>query len=383
MVDRVHGKSAVARPSRRYRLKTRQFEFRRVDGKLMEMNTGLLAVHSARSVIFGRRPEAVPNRPPHTIYLTDDGSPADPLSAFVLRQGMNDYLSFLACRLAPDIAPDDDQSDAARWERILETEGLPSDLPLLSPGGLGASPLERLDASRFESLRHRRSREGPPGRSPRVRPLQSIAPSEWRRAVVKRLALFFGRIARDPLIQRMAGYFCQTRNWNRWKYDPELEPLVHRWNTDDRLQRLLSIMERYTYWRAGIAAGQVTRRKPFRYSLIHPLGTFVFAFPSTDGRRDNRTKRAQWVRRIIVRTTPRLVDGPDFWKAWLAAAAYLGREYLEKPQSLAGAKITQDQVARRFGLTRRQLTHALHRMKAIGMSETGFQPVPATRRTSP
>ena len=46
----------------------------------------------------------------------------------------------------------------------------------------------------------------------------------------------------------------------------------------------------------------------------------------------------------------------------LAAVVYLGRDYLERPKTLASRNLTQEVVARHFGLTRRQLTHAIDRV---------------------
>ena len=48
---------------------------------------------------------------------------------------------------------------------------------------------------------------------------------------------------------------------------------------------------------------------------------------------------------------------------WLAAAVWIGREYLTEPKSLAGRPLAQNELADRFRLTRRQLTYALKKVR--------------------
>ena len=382
MADQLQKTHGVVAPSKRYRLRPGQFNFKLVNGKLVEVNTGVFAVHRATSTIFNQKPKVGANRPTGTIYLHDDGSPADPITYFMLRQGTNDYLSFLTCRIAPDITEDSAGSEAEYWNEILEKEGMPEDIVLSSPGGVDANRLEEIDAARYENLHHRRTRLRPEERRSRMRPIQGIPPSEWCRFVTRRLSLFFRRLPTDPLVLLMAGYFCRTRRWNDWHDDPALEPLVRQWHEDDRLQRLVDIIERYAYWRGGIAQGRRIEREPTRFTVSNRHGRFSFSFPSPIGRRGATVERGKEVRAALWMSAVRLISGRWFSKASLAAAVYLGQTYIEKPSRFVGRRLSQNTTARAFGVTRRQLTHALKDMRERGRRGKAFFPAALRRDAS-
>ena len=331
----------------RYRLRPQAFQFRFIDGQLTETTTGLGVFHTATQEFVGNPAPPAPDRPPRTLYLNSNGSPADATSGWLLRRDMTNYLCVLLCRLCPEPQRDDDTVDRTLlvdtedWERMLEAAGLGEGLPPLF----------------FK-----------PTRSQRQRKFTEFAPAEWQRAIARRLGLFFGRGQQERIILRMAGYFTQVTRWNRWKRDPELQVLVQQWARDERLQRLISIVEAFTYQRARVAAGKTTSRQPCRLVIVNPTGKYVFIFPALEHRRGETARRQQEIHRVLWRASPVLITGRRFDARWIAAAVWIGREFLERPKKLASLRLTQDNVAVRFGLTRRQVRYAAEELRQADFS---------------
>lgn len=346
---------------RRYRLAPRHFEFKLIEKKLVETTTGLRLYHRANSKVFGRvRPND--DLSEHRLYFLRDGTPSDPLTEYLCRRDMTDFLSVWLCRLAPDVTREaKSKDDLDWWERELRRHGMPADLPALSGGGYSSDDTARLD----DWLSGVRKRSLPPPKQSRPRrSFVEIAPAEWRRAVVRRLALIFSLPKRDPSIVRLAGYFAGSSSLiHRWPDDPDLQTLHTRYQTEERLRRLMGVLATFSVRRTRVAYGKEVRRKPLRLTCKNPCGRFVFCFPVR--RRGTQVHdEQQRVRKLLWSFAPLTVRGPWFEKRWIAAAVYLGREFLEFPKSLAKKTLTQDVVSRHFGLTRRQLTHAIQRVQA-------------------
>ena len=364
----------------RYRLAPRRFEFKLVEGKLIELRTGLPAYTTARGRIFGQTPPPPEDQPDDTIYLTADGQPADAKAKRILQRDMNDFLCVWTCRLAPEPTLQDvDPDDIGRWETELRRHGLPADLPLLSGGGYSSTDLEDLHgflASRGKladswlraSIERRQRRQ-----------LVALAPAEWRRAILRRLSLIFRRPQSDPLLQRMTGYFALAERWGLWHRDPELAPLVEQWKGDKPLQRLLSVLATFRGRRSAVERGKQIQKEPFGLVLKTPSGKFLFLYPV----RRPGTKRdvsRQKIQKLLWSIAPCLIPGAWFEKRWLAAAVYLGRDYLTKPKKLASRRRTQQAVADHFGLTRRQLTHAIKRVTAPDFMKSFWEDYESRRR---
>lgn len=350
--------------SRRHRLPDRRYEFRFKKGQLLETTEDRSAYWSGSSV-FGQSPPPDTERPPHTIYIDDNGY-LDPTSESLVRQEHRDFLVVLTCRMPPESREASGARTHEDWEAILRKSGMPAELRPSTPfsGGIGANELEQLHANQrtrsFEVQTARHRRDGP------LR-LQSMPPSEYRRCLIARLSLFFGRSRNDPLIRRMTDRLVLPRGWRSWTLDPELKLLRDACLADDQLHRLVIILEGYSEWRVKIARSKIDARNSRGFSFQNRFGMFRFEFPSPEGRHSAYVKELTAVIRAIVHSDYYIARGRWFDKAWLAAVVWLGQDYLKTPSYRnGGARLTQDDVARRFKISRRQLTHALKKVRAAG-----------------
>lgn len=381
----------IRRPQHRYRLRPRRFAFRFIDGKLHETHTGLIAYTANYSTIIGRPAPPDTERPRDYLYLTTAGEPADPLTEFMLRQCMSDYVSFLHCRVCPDPharATTDDEATIeiasepapADYEALLAEAGMPPVLPPLTDGGYGMSDIEELDAEVYGSTHHQRSRVAVVTPTPRRRrPLQALSPAQWKRALQKRLGLFFVLPPSEPRIMLLAEYLGRTTNWAAWRFDPDLASLTAQVVADERLRRWMHMIHGFCSWRAGIAHGRQVVREPLRLDLENRRGRFVFCFPSEVGRQEEPVARQQAIRSVLWMAVPYLIRGPEYDDRWLAAAVWIGRAYIEQPRSLASRPLTQAQVAKRFRVSRDQLAYAVRRLRDPKFAEPFWRRLEARR----
>ena len=365
-MERITGRPERILPAR-YRLRPRRFKFRLLDGKLVEVHTGLPAHSTARSWTFGRQPPPPSERPSDHLYLNNDGSPADEWSEFLLRRDMMNDLCVLLCRLTPEPVFGDGSgnecsiSESQRFENLLRQEGMPANLPPVGVTIGTSAELEKLHAKRYSDLRNQRTEVVPARSVRRRRSFAGLSRAEWHRAVVKRISLFFGRPSSDPLIQRLADYFRNAQLCNQWTSDPRLEPLREYHAQDQQLQRLMLLIEAYAEWREDVAARNTVPREFTRLDLGPSSRTFTFAFPLTNGRRRGLTERQRHIRACLFDLA--LYVGSPRWyhDRWLAASVWLGREFLESPKHLARRRLTQHEVAHLFRITRQQLVYAVKR----------------------
>lgn len=272
------------------------------------------------------------------MYTDANGEPADEESARILEEGMTAYLSFLLCRL-PGVTKSADTSRPAKmterewWARQLRREGL----------GLS---LDDVDLSELRT---------------RVQRLLALAPSDWHRAVVRRLSVLVFQLApSDPLIRRMADHFLRTEDWYDWDLDPELESFVEQRQKDEHVDRQLRILSLFTRHRAQIAYSSASLKRPVDLTMTTSRGKFCFRYPSPHSRHGEVVEKENETRSFLRKIAPSMLPGFWFETRFLAAAVWVGRRFLVSPRRLVSCRpLTQEKVASYFGLTRRQLTHGL------------------------
>jgi hypothetical protein len=342
-MENDHVSRATFQFPRRYRLRPRNFEFRLIDGKLIELNTGLLSVLTRGGLAIGQQPPTTSPETRERIYVNGDGTPADDRSQFLLERGMTNYLCVLLCRMRPEpVFGAPPLADRQWWETQLIRFGMPSEL---RPGSRSGSR----DPQATASWDHRK--------------FTTYSPAQWRRAVIRRLSLIFRLPPSDPRLKRMADYFCLARGLGRWRYDPELEQLMLVYHRDETVQRRINILRLFANARSSPALRRAFDSKPFRWHFPSGLGRVVICLPATKHRRGHEAARIRSISDQIRGLWPVLYQRPSSDQRWVAAIVYIGRRYLERPKRLARLALTQDRVACEFGLTRRQLTHVLKQSK--------------------
>ena len=131
---------------------------------------------------------------------------------------------------------------------------------------------------------------------------------------------------------------------------PRASAVLDRVRSEDRLNRLLGVMFRFTYFRAGVVRNRELERTALGAVFKSPRGRFEFSYPPVREGTDKARHQHEIVR-LIWRSGPRLITGPWFEPRWIAAAVYIGREYLVAPARLASRKLTQERVSKYFRLS--------------------------------
>lgn len=328
--------------------------FRFSNDQLIECESGIAAYSTANHFVMNADLQSPDERLPTRMYFNSDGTPADARTEYYLRYDMANLLTFLHGRIyrkpfLPETASFDWSDEAAAIARFNEMEPVYHGSP--NERSFSQSDEDRRDSAaswnRFIAL----------GRKPRARrPIMELPQSAWRVLVRRRLALIFEISASDPLLHEMAGYFSRDEGWLDWESDPRFASLLQRTN-----EPLIAGVLNVVFDSAIRRAADRERDRVFggrrEETLKCARSEYRFDFPPGN-RKGTRALLATELLLVVARVElHQRAAGRDLPKH-CAAAVYEARHYLVAPRSLASRPMTQEIVARRFKVSRRQLQHA-------------------------
>ena len=202
-----------------------EIRFRLVGDRLLDEVTGLPAYTTGNHFIMIDPLPEPGERLRTALYFNQDGTPADSITEYWLLLDSSNFLTAWHGHFYREPPPPggegidftgDLQAAMERFDRVFPANDGATGARSWSRETLEQIPDLRLPEERWDEYLASRATAGP--RRTR-RPLLNLPQSAWRQLVVRRLALIFGRSARDVLLRELSEYFCGDGGWIDWVVD--------------------------------------------------------------------------------------------------------------------------------------------------------------------
>jgi len=357
---------AVKRSSRpRFRAAPTPLSFRWQDGKIVIEGTDVCIPLTNSTYVIGE--ESGPEEWSGTYYFNEDGRLTHEPTRRKLLQEACVWLFISDNRLRDgSTPPPSSNATEEEFEKFLASIGMRADLDVGLGTGADKHPGAQ-DATAHEVRREElwRGASMPPSELARPRASRSLVkvpPSDWKRALVSRLAIILDVDPANPLLQRMAEVLAREEGWYKWVEDPLLVDLYRSCSNPNKWHLILAL--------EGIArgrsmrAGQQTRgREPFQIWFTSDYGVFVFALPRWP--KAKRFKAATQGAAFVFAAWQEFNRLKRMDPTLLAVAAWKAGRFLTSPEDLCQRRPTLESVGRHFALTPPQIRYAARKLNPL------------------